>query len=90
VQGYVGVLFQRWHLIAWEMCGMQQRSNGIILALRTLTAINDGRHPSTADVQALGELAPDIANQPVDALACEVVERAMKLRTKQHENGGKP
>ena len=51
-------------------------------ALRVLTAINERRYPDPEDVHALRRYAPNAASLPVDELACEVIQQAMKVRAK--------
>ena len=49
------------------------------LALRVLSAVTLGQHPSPRDVAELRQLAPDAPpNMGADELACEVIQRAIK------------
>jgi hypothetical protein len=59
---------------------MPNSLNAMTVALRVLTALNDRRTPNPADVQELRRLAPLMQNDPLDELACEVVQQAMRRR----------
>lgn len=45
-----------------------------------LVAIMDGVNPARVDVEELQSFAPDCSDLPIDELACEVVQRAVKRR----------
>jgi hypothetical protein len=51
------------------------------LALRVLAALTQKRHPNPADVHRLRTIAETGARElPLDELACEVIQRALKHR----------
>ena len=52
-------------------------------ACRVLKAISAHEEPADVDVAELHRFAPDYANDPLDVLACYVVELAMELRRLQ-------
>ena len=49
-------------------------------ATRVLMAIVDRGKPEPCDVEELQKFAPECSDLPVDELACEVVQRAVKRR----------
>jgi hypothetical protein len=49
-------------------------------ALRVLKAITEKREPDSTDVDELRHLAPLPADTPIDELACEVIQQALKRR----------
>jgi hypothetical protein len=59
------------------------------LGLRVLTAITERRDPSPDDLAQLRKLVPDSTDdEPVDELACRVIEKAvrdLRLRAKAAE-----
>jgi hypothetical protein len=60
---------------------MEQSTAALAVALRVLTAVNQKRHPDESDVTELRRLAPLFANEPLDVLACEVIQQALKRRS---------
>jgi hypothetical protein len=66
---------------------VQQFLDTMLLALRVLTAINERKNPDPTDVEKLRKLAPEGANRPVDELACEVIQLALKKRSKAAKQG---
>jgi hypothetical protein len=51
------------------------------LALRVLTALTQNKHPDADEVTALRELSgPTLQGMPLDELACEVIQKALKHR----------
>jgi hypothetical protein len=51
------------------------------LGLRVLSAVNEHHQPAEPDVRQLRELAPaGWHDRPIDELACEVIQQAMKRR----------
>ena len=60
---------------------MQQSLAEMKTALRVLTALNEKQAPATEDVEELRSLAPpDARDLPLDELACEVIQAALKRR----------
>jgi hypothetical protein len=55
-------------------------------ASRVLMAIAERQQPCDEDVAELLRFAPDYANDPLDVLACYVVELAMDLRRLQERS----
>jgi hypothetical protein len=51
-------------------------------ALRVLTALTEKREANPADVEELRRLAPGDPDVPLDELACEVIQLAIKAREK--------
>ena len=51
-------------------------------ALRVLAAINDKHTPEATDVEELRRLAPMTQDLPVDELACEVIQLAIRARSR--------
>ena len=57
------------------------------VAIRVLTAINECRSPDAKDVEALRSLEPLLAETlPLDELACEVIQQALKRRNQLSRN----
>jgi len=56
-------------------------------ALRVLAAVTSRRDPDIADVAAIRSYAPDVADLPPDALACEVVYRVRQTRSVARAKG---
>ena len=56
---------------------MEKPLPALEISLRVLTAINEQENPEPTDVERLRHIVPDY-NGPVDALVCEVVQRASK------------
>ena len=52
-------------------------------ACRVLKAISAHEEPADVDVAELRRFAPDYESDPLDVLACYVVEQAMELRRLQ-------
>jgi hypothetical protein len=50
------------------------------VALRVLSAISEGRVPSSADIAQLRAYVPDSAAAAADEVACEVIQQALKSR----------
>jgi hypothetical protein len=59
---------------------MQQSLAAMNVALRVLTALTEKRHPDPADVEELRRLAPLHADCPLDELACDVIQEAIRRR----------
>ena len=59
---------------------MSDTMASIDTATRVLMAIMDKGKPEPCDVEELRRFAPDCSDLPVDELACEVVQRAVKRR----------
>jgi len=51
-------------------------------ALRVLTAITEHRNPEPADLEELHRLLPNRPELSDDELACEVIKRALRQRSK--------
>jgi hypothetical protein len=61
---------------------MQHSLDAMKLAMRVLTTLTEKRHPEADDVAALRALAgPKLQGMPLDELACEVIQAALKNRT---------
>ena len=54
-------------------------------ALRVLTAITERRAPDTTDVEELRRYAPLLGDAPLDELACDVIQQALKRRAVERE-----
>ncbi len=59
---------------------MELSVEALKVALRVLTAISERRTPDERDVAALKKLAPLLADGPLDELACDVIQQALKRR----------
>jgi hypothetical protein len=57
------------------------------IALRVLMALSEHQHPDKADVKALKSYAPLLADGPLDELACDVVQQALKRRAEARAKG---
>jgi len=57
---------------------MQVAKDALRVALRVLFALNDRREADPTDVEELRRYVPFLADAPVDELACEVIQQAMK------------
>ena len=62
---------------------MQESFEAMTTALRILTAIMEDRDPDPSDVVALRDFAgPQAQGIDIDELACEVIQNALKYRSK--------
>jgi hypothetical protein len=60
---------------------MQYSLEAMELALRVLAALTQKRHPNPADVVRLRTMAEASTRElPLDELACEVIQQALKHR----------
>ena len=59
---------------------MNENVQAMRIALRVLTAINEGHVASEVDIKELRVFAPLLADGPADELACDVIQQAMKRR----------
>lgn len=59
---------------------MQQSLRAIQIASRVLTALGDRREPDPQDVYELRRLDPLMGDMPLDELACDVIQQALKRR----------
>jgi len=59
---------------------MQDSVTAMRIALRVLTAIADRKAPNNADVEELRKMAPQTGDAPLDDLACDVIQQALKRR----------
>jgi hypothetical protein len=60
---------------------MQDSLDAMKLALRVLTALTEHRHLEVDEVATLRALAgPKLQSMPLDELACEVIQAALKHR----------
>lgn len=59
---------------------MQHAIEMMETALRVLKAILEKHDPAPADVAELRRLAPSLSDAPLDELACDVIQRALKGR----------
>jgi len=55
-------------------------------AIRVLMAITDRVEPTPTDVAELHRIAPECSDLPLDELACELVQRALKKRGRASGN----
>jgi hypothetical protein len=56
-------------------------------ALRVLSAVLEGHPPPPSDVESLHKFAPLLKDGPVDELACDVIQQAMKRRAQLRRAG---
>lgn len=68
---------------------MEHSLNAMKIAVRVLTAITEKRHPEPADVEELRRLDPLLRDMPLDELACDVIQQALKRRAELRAHGGK-
>jgi hypothetical protein len=61
---------------------MELSNQAMKVALRVITAISEHREADSADVAYLRSLAPLLSNAPVDELAREVIQQALKRRAR--------
>jgi len=59
---------------------MERTGEMLDLALRVLTAITDRRYPEPDDIAALRSLARCARPMPIDELACELIQDAVRGR----------
>jgi hypothetical protein len=59
---------------------MEQPLDALKLALRVLSAISERQAPEAHDVQELRRLAPALGDGPLDELACDVIQQALRRR----------
>ena len=59
---------------------MQTGIAAMTVALRVLTAVTERREPAVKDLEELRRLAPLLADQPIDELACDVIQQASRQR----------
>jgi hypothetical protein len=64
---------------------MQQGLEAMTTAVRVLSAMAAGQEPALHDVWELRRLAPHSAAAPLDELACEVIQQALKRRAALRE-----
>ena len=57
---------------------MPDHHNVIRTALRILSAVSSGHAPDPGDAAALRAHNPELALLPLDELACEVVQKALR------------
>jgi hypothetical protein len=60
---------------------MELTLDALKTALRVLTAISERQKPDPGDVEALRTFAPLLANSPLDELACDVIQQALRRRS---------
>ena len=66
---------------------MKTGTDAMAVALRVLDALNSKSAPADADVAELRRLAPLFSHLPVDELACDVIQQALKRREQIRKNG---
>jgi hypothetical protein len=66
---------------------MQLSDEALKVALRVLTALGDHQCPDPADVEGLKRYAPLLADTPLDELACEVIQQALRRRAEVRSRG---
>lgn len=64
---------------------MSETDAAMRTALRVLTAILDHVEPAPGDVEELRRLCPKDADDPLDLLACKVVQNALAERRQSKE-----
>jgi hypothetical protein len=67
---------------------MQQSLRAIQIASRVLTDLGDRKEPDPADVAELRRLDPLLSDMPLDELACDVIQQALKRRAELKAKGG--
>jgi len=50
------------------------------VALRVLSAVSERQTPASADIALLKAYAPEWAGAPLDEMACEVIQQALRKR----------
>jgi hypothetical protein len=59
---------------------MERSLHAMKIAARVLLAIGEHRPPDEADVEELRTLDPLMSDMPVDELACDVIQQALKRK----------
>ena len=59
---------------------METSHNDLTTALRVLTAIVNKQEPGPEDIAKLKAFAPLLDTAPLDILACEVIQQAVRRR----------
>jgi hypothetical protein len=69
---------------------MERTLNAMKVAARVLVALGEHQAPDQADVDELRSLDPLMNDMPLDDLACDVIQQALKRRAelKQQHNSG--
>jgi len=66
---------------------MEQSLQAIKIASRVLIALGDRKEPDPADVAELRRLDPLLGDMPLDELACDVIQQALKRRAELKAKG---
>jgi hypothetical protein len=69
---------------------MERLAEPMKVALRVLAALSDRQAPSIADIAQLKAYVPDCAATPLDELACEVIQQALKSRAAARARSAPP
>jgi hypothetical protein len=64
---------------------MEPSKSAMKAALRVLTALSERQQPDPADVDELHWYAPSDRERPIDELACEAIQRALKDREQKRK-----
>jgi len=64
---------------------MEPSKSAMKAALRVLTALSEHQQPDAADVDELHWYAPSDRERPIDELACEAIQRALKDREQKRK-----
>jgi len=67
---------------------MEKTTKALKTALRVLAAITDDRKPDPADVEELQRLAPLMGDTPLDDLASDVIQQALRRRARDKDGHG--
>jgi len=59
---------------------MKISAEQMTLAIRVLNALTDRHDPDPVDVLKLKSINPSLTDMPLDELACEVIQQALKRR----------
>ena len=62
---------------------MELTLDALKTALRVLNAISERQPPNPFDVASLKGFAPLLAEAPLDELACDVIQQALRRRSEQ-------
>lgn len=66
---------------------MDTAAGALKAALRVLSAVGDSQEPDSHDVETLRRYAPEFYAAPVDEVACEVIQQALRVRAKMRVVG---
>ena len=69
---------------------MERLVDPMKVALRVLAALSERQIPSAADIAQLKAYVPECAGTPLDELACEVIQQALKKRAAARAKSSPP